>query len=109
MSTYISALFPLFGSDPDRTANKGPASLLMLAQPWLFRLFPSVLGRDETLRLHRDLGHLMEVIGWEGIYLFRSFPPKNIGVLFVWQKRLNENLKNSIRFIVTNLYVRPSV
>ena len=40
--------------------SHGPAALLMLTQPWIFRLFPAFLGRSETLRLHKDLGQLME-------------------------------------------------
>ena len=37
----------------------GPASLLMLTQPWLFKLFPTLMSRNETLRLHYDLRQLM--------------------------------------------------
>jgi hypothetical protein len=39
--------------------SHGPASLISLTQPWLFKLFPSFLGRAETLRLHYDLRQLM--------------------------------------------------
>jgi cytochrome P450 family 2 subfamily F len=40
--------------------STGPSVLFMLTQPWIFHMFPSLCGRDETLKLHRDLRELMK-------------------------------------------------